>query len=632
MNIFAIALYLLTTCFDAHAETERVGRYFARTDDGEVLWVHGENYYALSEDVVTPHIPWARPWAMGPIKALVISPAASHRETVELAQRLSLDYDALIMPDTGAKFTFDNLPRFYGLEPEDTIHEYRKKLAAEYDVIVLGGCRWNILPPEIEGQLLEKLKDGTGFVLTQQWDAENETVEEILGRPRDRAGEHYIARAVPISEIPGFIDDRGRTEIHCVRVGDGRLVKLSYPSDSGDPRTVNSLTPEPPEDRTLPATLYEYYQALAIRAVVWAAGMEPLQQIVSLSVPNAPAFSDAPLAIKVDNASVQSPVTVEVVTRDWWGEERIHTTKPASLLPGVSEIALDLPRLPGGRQFLDVWLRTPEGAVLDWTSTLINVTPPARIEAIRLDRRSFPIGSNVTGQVSVRGETPPGTRLHLELKDSFDRRLAEQESVPSDSPLAFFFAFDGPVAIQHEIVASLTDRHGLIDRARKLFAVAELAYDDFAFIGWNAGGANAYRNRMIAEQAYKLGMDSCYDRGRSADWTENPFAYWTTRAGLSQFFYGTYLGGLPDEEHVRNHCLSDPEFRATTTQEIMDRARENKHLGGIGYSTGDEYRLSDQGQDLCWSPHCLARLRVHLQERYRTLRQLPGNDIPTQRS
>jgi len=93
-------------------------------------------------------------------------------------------------------------------------------------------------------------------------------------------------------------------------------------------------------------------------------------------------------------------------------------------------------------------------------------------------------------------------------------------------------------------------------------------------------------------------------------------------AGLSQFFYGTYLGGLPDEEHVRSHCLSDPEFRAATTREIMDRARENKHLGGIGYSTGDEYRLSDQGRDLCWSPHCLARLRGHLREKYRTLSAL----------
>jgi len=329
MKTLVTALCLLTACFDAHAETERVGRYFARAGDGEVLWVHGENYYALSEDVVTPHIRWARPWAMGPIKALVISPASCHRETIELAQRLSLEYDALIMPDTGAKFAFDNLPRFYGLEPEDTIREYRTKLAAEYDVIVLGACRWNIFPPEVEDQLLQKLKGGTGFVLTQQWDAENETIEEILARPRDREGEHYISRAVPISEIPGCTDDRGRTEIHCVRVGDGRLVKLSYPSDSGNPRTVNSLTPEPPEDRTLPATLYEYYQALAIRAVVWAAGKEPAQQIEALSVPSAPAFSDAPLAIEVGNASKQSPATVEVVARDWWGEERIHATAPA---------------------------------------------------------------------------------------------------------------------------------------------------------------------------------------------------------------------------------------------------------------------------------------------------------------
>jgi len=615
MRTLVTALALLAACCGTHAGTERVGRYFARTDDGEVLWVHGRNYYALSEQVVTPHIPWAKPWAMGPVKALVISPAGCHRETIELAQRLSLSYDALIMPDAGDSLTCDNLPRFYGLEPDDTIREYRAKLGAEYDVIILGACQWSIFPPDIEAQLLEKLESGTGLVLAHQWDGGGETLEEILARPRDRAGERHIARAVPISQIPGHTDAGGQTDIHCVRVGDGRLVKLSYPGDSQNPRAVISLTPECPEDRALPATLYDYYQALAIRAVVWAAGKEAPQQIESISL----ASTDSILTIAATNAARRSPATVEVATRDWWGPERIHATSQVALPPDTCRLTIELPRLPGGRQFLDVWLRTPEGEVLDWASALVDVSPPASIEAIQLSRRSFPAGSPVTGQVSVSGEMAADARLRLELRDSFGRRLAEQESAPGRVPQAFSFPFDSPVAIQHEVVASLCDQHGLIDQSRQLFAVAELAYDDFAFICWNAGGSNIYRSRMIAEQAYRLGVDSCYDRGRAADWDQNPFAYWTTRAGLSQFFYATYLGGLPDADHVRSRCLSDPDFREATTREIMDRARDNKHLGGIGYSTGDEYRLSDQGRDLCWSPHCLTRLRGHLQEKYRTL-------------
>ena len=49
-------------------------------------------FYKLSEDVVSWHIPWAKPYAGGVIKALVIAPRGAQRETLELAQRLSMDY------------------------------------------------------------------------------------------------------------------------------------------------------------------------------------------------------------------------------------------------------------------------------------------------------------------------------------------------------------------------------------------------------------------------------------------------------------------------------------------------------------------------------------------------------------
>ena len=52
-------------------------------------------YDKLSGNVVTPHIQWAVPYSRGKVKALVIAPALGQRETVELAQRLSLDYTAL---------------------------------------------------------------------------------------------------------------------------------------------------------------------------------------------------------------------------------------------------------------------------------------------------------------------------------------------------------------------------------------------------------------------------------------------------------------------------------------------------------------------------------------------------------
>lgn len=48
-------------------------------------------YGIISNAYETPHVKWARPYAGGAVIALVLAPIWSQRETVELAQRLSLD-------------------------------------------------------------------------------------------------------------------------------------------------------------------------------------------------------------------------------------------------------------------------------------------------------------------------------------------------------------------------------------------------------------------------------------------------------------------------------------------------------------------------------------------------------------
>ena len=53
-------------------------------------------YGQLSSEVVTPHIPWGRPLAAGSIRGLVMAPTWSHRETVELAQRLDFEFVYLL--------------------------------------------------------------------------------------------------------------------------------------------------------------------------------------------------------------------------------------------------------------------------------------------------------------------------------------------------------------------------------------------------------------------------------------------------------------------------------------------------------------------------------------------------------
>ncbi len=49
-------------------------------------------YGVLTGNYVSPHIKWAKPLYGGKLRVLVMAPTWTHRETVELAQRLSIDY------------------------------------------------------------------------------------------------------------------------------------------------------------------------------------------------------------------------------------------------------------------------------------------------------------------------------------------------------------------------------------------------------------------------------------------------------------------------------------------------------------------------------------------------------------
>ena len=54
----------------------------------------GENhpYGILNRTYETPHVKWANPFAGGKLRVLVMAPTSTQRETIELAQRLELDY------------------------------------------------------------------------------------------------------------------------------------------------------------------------------------------------------------------------------------------------------------------------------------------------------------------------------------------------------------------------------------------------------------------------------------------------------------------------------------------------------------------------------------------------------------
>ena len=516
-----------------------------------------------------------------------------------------------------------NSHRVAGDDPSQLLGEMRRKLDRRHDVIIVGFANlakhrmsWNAFVPEFEEQILAKVEAGTGLVLNVGLGGETGRLGKILAGARDEAGEQYIASALPNRPADGA--KHKHPPARCYRIGKGRLVLLGF-----------APTPPPPNSHIQPELYLDYQHSLLARSSLWAAQRQPNVRLAGVTLPDEPVsagnFAAAPIEIQLSNRAKKDFVgQLQLVVHGWDGNSYCSFTQNVTIAAGESVVTHDLPRLAGGPQFVDVWLRKSE-KIVDWYSGYVEIIPTATVSEIALTQPSFAVGMHVKGSVTVEGSLNESMQLEIRLVDSFGRVLGRSVRKLTDPPVTaeFSFDFDQPVAIQHKIVAELLDECGRIHQSQRIFVQRDVTYDDFMFVAWGAYGHNIPRQRMLARRCYELGADGAYLHFQQfePDWNRNHQAYWTTAAGLSQFFYGTHLG-FPRGSKVREPCLSDPAYIHSRVNDMSRLAKINRHMGGIAYSTGDEYWLSTFGQDICWSPHCMAAMTEWLKEKYESLDEL----------
>lgn len=213
-------------------------------------------FYAPSEEVVTPHIPWARPNAGGPVKALFLIHRQNQREVIELAQRLEMDY-TVFCAETPDKFgeTGIGVDASWRLVQGNSAEEMTEQLLGyledDYDVIVVGNIKWDEFPIECRYHVLRKVKAGTGLVgyMPRGHDV---YLERILGRAKFHWGYNNwsgAARDVPdyfgIGDFVGSVDTTEPRSGECAVRIVGREVA---PGSRESPRggfTLHPVTVEP---------------------------------------------------------------------------------------------------------------------------------------------------------------------------------------------------------------------------------------------------------------------------------------------------------------------------------------------------------------------------------------------------
>jgi len=166
----------------------------------------GSQYYSPTRAVVTPHIPWANPYALGKLRVLFIGERTRMREVIEIAQRLEIDY--AFFGTRGKKgeelFQCGYFRRGYykGDKPGDKKRRLRSLLSgSDYDLIVFGSIVWGDIPLFARYEILRQVKNGAGLL-----NIERGSGGKYLGQAsRQRISVPLtVAEGVPWKALPVF--------------------------------------------------------------------------------------------------------------------------------------------------------------------------------------------------------------------------------------------------------------------------------------------------------------------------------------------------------------------------------------------------------------------------------------------
>ena len=569
-------------------------------------------YDKLSGKVVTPHIKWAIPYCQGKIKTLVIAPALGQRETIELAQRLSLDYTALMTHGYNEMYQDPKwLPHSVPAATMDKI--VQEKLKTTYDVILIGKVSWKILPDYLQAWIEEQVHSGTGLVYVSS-NGSKEADSWFAGQ-KTPGNESFVTDSVPLQSLPVLQDLDEKTLFGFGLSGAGRVAKINY----GEQRwgTLHSLTPAGAyADWSLN---YDYYHSILAKALLWAARKESDVDIREMK-----SSSDS-LTMKIMNRGAKGKkVQLELVVRDKDNDIEDRQERQVKLAKGEQEISFQLPMLKGGLHFLDVWVKK-EGKTLNWKSTSLVTTPACDIEKIALDQDSYHAEDTVNGKIILSRIPEKGSALVIRLLDHFGRVMAEKQSATLGKEVDFSFALKEPLSILLTIEARLSDGKQVISELKKEFPVAWQKLDDYFFAMWIEVCDN-HLGDLALKLFRELGVDFDYTRPFTNRYNKAAKA----NLGFIPYFSKSFFPGpnygynkaMDQDDLVRVPCFTDPEFREKLKKRLQQDTQLNKVYSPY-YSLHINGGLSPfrciTPLDLCFSPTCQKHFQEYLKKEYQSL-------------
>jgi len=574
-------------------------------------------FYKLSDELTSWHIPWAKPYAGGTIKALVIAPRGTQRETLELAQRLNLDYTyvlTLTTKEAGWTAKSGSYAPADGISNEEVLHDLRGKLQADYDLLIIGHLQWSMFPNDILYSILKKVHDGTGLVYTYSAFGRTDKVNRMLAKGPGSDPEKFVTTGIPFAALP-VLGAMGADKVVQLRqFKRGRIAALDYGPKR--PR-FQFLTPYPPDDVEAYTDLhYEHYMSLVIKSALWAARRTPPLFFRSWGTDGATfqrdAVAGATLAATVFGKAVPGRIDAEMTVRKADGAVVLKQSQQFAMDAAEKSLTFKLTTLPRGRYFADLVLRRGERSV-NWATTFFDVESAVHIASVTTSRAWYRPGQKVRATVKLSAPAKEGMQLIAAMEDSLGRVIAGA-AMPlnaGDTSAGCAPPIENPLTITAKLCVALVDAKGLVHEHKQGFSIVRRKWDDFLFCVWTAGSHfNERVRRLMFKQITQAGVDTFTNSSRNAIAARR-----SAELGFWNIPYMTRYS-YSGSDNVRKPCLTDPKFLDKHLAGLEEVARAQRPFDPQAYTLGDECFLARGGVDVCFSPTCKAEFRTWLRTEY----------------
>jgi len=438
--------------------------------------------------VETPHVAWGRPSPDGPIRAFVVPSVSEGRTLVELAERIDLQFDTVMIDEawdanTWTVGTNDNYEaRNYNLAYKYLEEDLTKD--TPYDVIVLPSLHgWNRLPQAVRESILKRVEQGTGLVLIhpttgipapddppterplndfapayevapseELWDLSplvgvlsdrlnsrgfrEFRPDAVAAAPWKSVTEHFITANVPFDSFPTdylrhYRYRAGKDSSVLVEGAEGEPVIATKMFGKGRVVALGYLNTglSPMIDQKILGQRndhwWEYFYSMLCRSILWAAQREPGLRLGSLSVPGGEEKSKT-VSIRIENAMPLASADLMAQMFNEWGEKEGSAGLTVMLKRGANAATLSLPRsLSAGRHYIDVIL-SGEGKHYDWGTVSFDLPKCDEIISVTTDREFYAPGDKMQVSFKTRSNSPG--KFLVELLDNRGRLVSREAS------------------------------------------------------------------------------------------------------------------------------------------------------------------------------------------------------------